>query len=198
MPFTIAILTTILVYVWMLEPTGLPVGVPAAIVVALTVWSGVRSGSWGLDPSAFGPALRAATLFTVPAAAVVLGIGAALGTLHRQDRFLENLVALIVWGGAQQWVLQTVVLREALRLAARRQAIVLAAVLFALVHLPNPLLSVTTFIGALAWCAIFARHPNILPLAISHALGTLAILHAFDDATTGHLRIGLAYLMLDR
>jgi membrane protease YdiL (CAAX protease family) len=53
-----------------------------------------------------------------------------------------------------------------------------------------------TFAGGLVWCAIYARHPNIVPLAISHALGTLAILHAFDPDVTGRLRIGYSYLQL--
>jgi hypothetical protein len=35
-----------------------------------------------------------------------------------------------------------------------------------------------------------------VPLAISHALGTLAILHAFDPDMTGRLRIGQSYLQL--
>ena len=35
-----------------------------------------------------------------------------------------------------------------------------------------------------------------LPLAFSHALLTLAILCAFDEALTGHLRVGAAYLRL--
>ena len=47
-----------------------------------------------------------------------------------------------------------------------------------------------TFAGALAWCWIYDRHPNLLPLALSHALLTLAILCAFDEAMTGHLRVG--------
>ena len=54
-----------------------------------------------------------------------------------------------------------------------------------------------TFIGALAWCAIFMRHPNLVPLAVSHAVATLAVLYAFDDDVTGRLRIGQAYLRLD-
>jgi hypothetical protein len=44
------------------------------------------------------------------------------------------------------------------------------------------------------WCRIYDRFPNILPLAASHALGTLAILYAFDGDSTGRLRIGLSYL----
>jgi hypothetical protein len=42
------------------------------------------------------------------------------------------------------------------------------------------------------------RHPNVLPLALSHALGTLAILYAFDEAITGRLRVGYSYLQLLR
>ena len=57
---------------------------------------------------------------------------------------------------------------------------------------------VATFGGALGWCAIFARHANILPLGVSHAMTTLALLYGFDDDLTGHLRIGQAYLRLAR
>jgi membrane protease YdiL (CAAX protease family) len=71
-----------------------------------------------------------------------------------------------------------------------------AASLFAVVHLPNPFLTAVTFAGGLAWCTIYARFPNIVPLAISHALGTLAILYAFDEGITGRLRIGDSYLQL--
>lgn len=63
-------------------------------------------------------------------------------------------------------------------------------------RMPNPFLTAVTFVAGLAWCGIYARHPNIVPLAISHALGTLAILHAFDPDVTGRLRIGQSYLQL--
>jgi len=196
MPFTLAILATILGYTWVFEPRGVPVSVPAAIVVSLTVWSGLRSGVWGLSPTAFLPALRAAAILTAAAVPVVLAAGMALGTLHDRGSPFRDLAVLIPWGTAQQWVLQSVVLREAQRFTSPKKSIVLAAVLFALVHVPNPVLTVATFAGALGWCAIFARHPNIVPLGISHAIGTLALLYAFDDRVTGHLRIGHAYLRL--
>jgi membrane protease YdiL (CAAX protease family) len=44
------------------------------------------------------------------------------------------------------------------------------------------------------WCWLYDRQPNIIPLALSHGLGTLALLYAFDDTITGRLRIGAAYL----
>jgi membrane protease YdiL (CAAX protease family) len=101
---------------------------------------------------------------------------------------------LVVWGGAQQWILQTVILREAQRTTSRRAGVAVAALLFAALHLPNPFLFAVTLGGALGWCAIYDRYPNVLPLALSHALVTLAILYAFDDAITGGLKTGAAYL----
>ena len=198
MPCTLAILAAILSYAWILEPRGVPVAVPAAIVVLIAAWSGWRWGEWGLSLEALAGASRAALLFTIPAVVVVLAAGATQGTLHYRGSVLGTIAALVLWGGAQQCLLHTVVLREARRLTSAKNAIVLAALLFALVHLPNPLLTLATFAGALGWCAIYTRHPNILPLALSHAVGTLALLSAFDDGMTGRLRIGMAYLMLDR
>jgi membrane protease YdiL (CAAX protease family) len=100
---------------------------------------------------------------------------------------------LIFWGGGQQFALQTVVLREAQQLAGRA-GVPLAAVIFAALHLPNPFLTAVTAVGGLAWCWIYARHPNIIPLAVSHAASTLVILMAFDPDVTGGLRTGWRYL----
>lgn len=198
MPFSAAILALILSYTWLLEPR-LPrafVAVPGAIVLVLGLWNARRTGEWGLKPAALLPGLRATGLFTIPAVVAVLVAGAAMRTLHGRRNSLADVALLMAWGGAQQWLLQTVVLREAQRVTSRRPGLLLAAFLFAAVHLPNPFLTAMTFAGALAWCAIYDRHPNVVPLAISHAIVTLAILHAFDGSLTGRLRIGQAYLRL--
>jgi membrane protease YdiL (CAAX protease family) len=76
--------------------------------------------------------------------------------------------------------------------------VIVAATLFAALHLPNPFVAAVTFTGALGWGAIYDRYPNVVPLAFSHAAATLAILDAFDDRITGRLRIGYSYLMLNR
>ncbi|HEY8549295.1 MAG TPA: CPBP family glutamic-type intramembrane protease [Vicinamibacterales bacterium] len=197
--FTAAALAIILSYTWYFEgrvPGGFT-AVPIALVSALTLWHAARERTWGFDRRALRPASRLTLLVTLPGVLALLLAGALLGTLHDRRDFLGTFSGLLVWGGAQQWVLQTMVLEEARRVAPPRWAVAIAAALFAGIHLPNPFLTATTFVAGLAWCAIYARHPNILPLAVSHALGTLAILHAFDEATTGRLRIGAAYLRLD-
>ena len=91
-------------------------------------------------------------------------------------------------------MLQNVVLRESQQATSRRAGIVVAALLFAALHLPNPFLTLVTGLGALGWCAIYDRHPHVVPLALSHAAGTAAVTYAFDDSITGGLRVGLAYL----
>lgn len=198
MRLTAATLAIILSYTWYVAPRTPHqfAVVPIVLVAALGLWRAARTGEWGLEWRAFVPALRAVAMITIPAVLFIIAAGASLGTLHDRRDFLGSLGALVVWGGAQQWILQTVVLREAQRVASPAWAVVLAAALFAVVHLPNPFLTAVTFAGGLAWCAIYTRHPNILPLALSHALGTLAILYAFDEAITGRLRIGYSYLQL--
>jgi len=195
-PFTVSALTCILVYVWFIEPnvTRTVVLIPAAVVVILTIWHNLRYGEWGFSWSALAPGLWRALLVTFAAVLVILGAGLALGTLHDRRDFLGSLAPLVVWGGAQQWVLQTLVLRESQRVSSRARGIVIAAAIFGLVHVPNPLLVPLTAAAGLAWCWIYDRYPNILPLALSHGIGTLALRYAFDEAIIGRLRIGAAYL----
>lgn len=198
-PFTLAILSAIVSYTWVFDHR-LPrvvVNLVIGMVAAIALWHSVRTGQWGFDPRAFVPGLRAMAIFTVPGIIAILLAGLWLGTLHDRRDFLGSLGWLVVWGGAQQWILQTVVLYEARR-AAPRIAVLLAATLFAAVHLPNPFLTPVTFVAGLAWCTTYTRYPHIGPLALSHGLGTLAILYAFDPSLTGRLRIGYSYLLLDR
>ena len=59
MPYTIAIVSSVLVYVWFLE-SALPrdfVFVPAALVVALTIHHDRRRREWGFSWPAFVPGL---------------------------------------------------------------------------------------------------------------------------------------------
>lgn len=198
MPFTVSIVLVVLTYTWVVEPIAprWVRHVPAVLVIALAVWRALRTREWGLKRSAFLPALRWASALTAAAVLVMYLAGWQLGTWHDRRDLLGNLAVLIPWGLGQQFALQTVLLREAQAVVSPRTAIWLAAVVFGVLHLPNPFLAPVTCLGALAWCWIYDRHPNLIPLGLSHAVVTLAILYAFDDTITGRLRVGHAYLML--
>jgi membrane protease YdiL (CAAX protease family) len=196
--FSLAILAIVLTYTWVIDPIA-PAWVtpiPVALVLGLTIWHAARAGDWGVEPREWLPALWRSGALTSAAAGGLYLAGSLLGTWHAQRDAWTSVGLLIPWGLGQQFTLQTVLLREATATVGRPAGIFLAATLFAALHLPNPLLTVMTLAGALAWCWIYDRHPNVLPLALSHALLTLVVLCAFDEGLTGHLRVGAAYLSL--
>ena len=197
--FTLPIVAIIAGYTWVLAPRTprWVAHVVTLIVLGLSVWRAMLTGEWGLRRSALWPALRLAAAFTVPAALILCAVGSGLGTVPRRGNPWGDFAFLLPWGAGQQFALQTVLLREAQAATSRRKGIVLAAAVFGAIHLPNPFLAPVTLVAALAWCWIYDRHPNLLPLALSHALCTLAILSCFDPKVTGRLRIGHAYLQLD-
>jgi membrane protease YdiL (CAAX protease family) len=198
-PFTFAILAVLFSWTWFLEQRapGQAVAIVGVVVIGVTAWHDARRRAWGLDWRALWPGFWRVLIVTLPAVVLIVAAGSMLGTLHDRRDFLGSLAPLALWGLAQQWVLQTVILAEAQRATSRGAGVWIAAAIFGAVHLPNPFLAAMTFVGALLWCGIYTRHPNILPLAFSHGLSTLAILHAFSPGVTGRLRIGLSYLMLD-
>jgi membrane protease YdiL (CAAX protease family) len=193
--FSLCILAVVLTFTWVLAPVApdWAAAVAVAAVVGLSILRAARSGEWGARRSAFLPALARCAAFTAAAALGIYAAGLQLGTWHTRDDGWENLAALIPWGLGQQFALHTVFLREAQATVSSQSGIWIAALMFAALHLPNPFLTVMTGAGALAWCWIYDRHPNLLPMALSHALLTLAILYAFDDSLTHRLRVGAAY-----
>lgn len=199
MKSSLPLLAVIVAYTWILQPRTprWAAHVVTLVVLGLSLAKAARTGEWGLRPSAFLPALRAAAALTLPALAVMYVVGSARGTLHAREHAGGDLAFLLVWAAGQQFALQTVLLREAQAVTSRRMGIVLAAAVFGALHLPNPFLAPVTLLAALGWCWIYDRHPNLLPLALSHALSTFVILHVFDDGLTGRLRVGYAYLQLD-
>ena len=194
--FTVPIVGVVLAYTWVIDAIAPAwVGVAAGtLVIGLALGRALKTGEWGLQPRAFLPALGWSAAFTTAGALVMYAAGSRLGTLHDRPDAWGNFAVLIPWALGQQFALQTVLLRESQGTVSKSAGIWLGALLFASLHLPNPFLSAATFIGALAWCRVYDRYPNLLPFALSHAILTLAILYAFDDRITGGLRVGSAYL----
>jgi len=104
------------------------------------------------------------------------GAGYLRGTLHLNMHLL--LIALIypVWGLAQQFMLQAMVVRNLRRLVPSPFAVTLiGAVLFSAVHLPDLLLAGATVLLALFFIPLYLKDRNIIPLGLAHGLlGALA------------------------
>src|SRR5262249_9228196 len=152
------------------------------------------ASEWGIAGRPFLASLRAATAFTIAAGGPIALVGWLRGSWHSLPMTATEAAVPFGWTLGQPFALQIVFLRESQGAVRRRAGVALAAVLFAALHLPNPFLTLATCIAALAWCAIYDRHPNILPLALSHMVLTALVLAALDDSATGRLRVGIAYL----
>lgn len=102
----------------------------------------------------------------------------------------------LAFAGFQQWLLQTLVwtnLRQAA--LARRTAVLLSALLFALLHTPNFMLMLLCFTGALFWCGHYAKYRRLLPLILSHAFLGFLCVSVIPASVLRSADIGVVYFL---
>lgn len=174
---------------------AIPIGLAFALMLLSHRARRESAREIGFRADNFWPTLR---LLLVPTFCVAILIIAA-GWMTRSLQFnLANLrwrfLLLPVWDFAQQYVLQGYVNRRAQILWSRGwQSILLVALFFALLHLPNPLLTILTFAGGLIWAAIYQRTPNLFALTLSHTLMSILLATAFPSSIFSGLRVGFKF-----
>ncbi len=99
-----------------------------------------------------------------------------------------------LWAMEQQFILQSFFFLRLETLIGSRKAVVAAAILFATVHIPSPILTVGTLLGGLFFCEMFRRFRNIFPLGLVHAMLGLTVAASFSDSLLHHMRVGIGYL----
>lgn len=147
--------------------------------------------------------VAAARLLALPMAvgcALLIVIGYRNGSLDfgrwRGGQSVLGIPAFgILWGLVQQYALQGFINRRAQILWGRGlRSIFLVALLFGAFHLPNPLLTVTTFAGGMLWATVYQRAPNLLALALSHGVMTWVLISTVPVSFLNGLRVGYKYL----
>jgi hypothetical protein len=166
--------------------------------VALLIFASDGSYSWremGLgwpSPRAWLASLAAGILLavSVPLVAKVLGLNVAP---FRVLSFSQSW-RYAIWSLEQEFILQSFLFLRLETLLRSRWAVVWAAGLFALAHIPSPILTVLSLVGGLVFCEIFRRFRSIYPLGIVHAMLGLTIATSFSDRWLHHMRVGISYL----
>ena len=134
--------------------------------------------------------------------AIAIAIAIRLHTLRTPGgpaEFVANFWSYTLWSGIQQFLLQGFFLLRFLRLVRNpRQAAVMAGALFALAHLPNPVLAGLTVVWGTVACLIFLRYRNLFPLAMAHAVLGITIAVAVPGPVDHNMRVGLGYLRYHR
>ncbi len=150
--------------------------------------------------------LHAANLFrSLWIVALALGLGgvavllaAGMHTLHTPGgpiQFVKSFWGYAIWAGVQQFLLQCFFLSRLQHLIPDRRSVVwVAAALFAIAHLPNPLLTVVTVLWGATACLLYLRYRNLYPLMIAHAILGISIAITVPGPVDHNMRVGLGYL----
>lgn len=150
-----------------------------------------------LELPRLGVTLSLVGIGALVAGAVVL-VAAKLGTLHGlfgQSNVLAHASGYLIWALLQQYLQQCFFFVRIERVIQRGiLASFTAAALFALVHLPNPVLTPVTFIGGWILSELYRRYRSALPLGIVHGVVGLALAVSIPDHALHHMRVGLGYL----
>jgi len=187
----------ILLVLWTPRPwQRLPYFVAAAFIVAASSRAFPGWKAMGLRTENL---LRSLWLVPVALLAVGCAVFAAgrLHTLHAPDgpsQLLQRYVGYIVFAFVQQMLLQDFFLLRFLRLVRPAAAAVCAAAIFSLAHLPNPILTVATFVWGLIACLFFLRYRSLYALAIAHAILGITLAITIPGPVIRNMRVGLGYL----
>lgn len=184
--------------------TKLIVLIPVTFAFALVIASHLlrREGlrDLGLRFDNFLQALKLLALPMLVVALICLGFGLVFGTRldlfrwHPERPLAGQLVLGFGWGFIQQYVLQSFINRRAQIIWQRgAPSVLLTAMIFALLHFPNPWLMLVTFVGGLVWAFVYQRAPNLFALALSHSVMTWVLISTLPASALNHLRIGFKY-----
>ena len=136
-------------------------------------------------------------LLLLPTAAAVLVIVATGWFMNHQiltGHFRARFLLLPLWALFQQYVLNGFMNRRAqLVFGKGLKSVAIVALVFALLHLPNPPLVVLTLLGGVIWAAAYQRQPNLFALALSHTLVSLTLALTISPDLLNSLRVGFKY-----
>jgi hypothetical protein len=187
----------ILVVIWTPRPLQRSLWMVAAGAVAAILWKARH----GPQPTGLRRQNFLRSMWVVGVALAVSGVAVAVAVKLDTLRLPEGPVSFIktywgyaLWSFVQQFLMQCLFLSRMLRLLpAAKSAALATASIFALAHLPNPILTPMTLVWGLAACLLFLHYRNLYPLAIAHAILGITVAATIPGPLVHNMRVGLGY-----
>lgn len=131
-------------------------------------------------------------------AVIATYLAGSFHTLHQPAnpvQWVKSFGGYTIWALMQQLLLQGYFLARLLRIVPNATAAAfLTASIFAIAHLPNPILAPLTLVWGLTACLIFIRSRTVYPLAIAHAILGICIAITVPGPVVHNMRVGLGYI----
>ncbi|HJQ26440.1 MAG TPA: CPBP family glutamic-type intramembrane protease [Blastocatellia bacterium] len=142
----------------------------------------------------FLPVLGRISLRFAPFIAVILVTGLATRSLSFGARFYGMLLTVPLWALLQQYMLFAFVHRRLRVVLGDGQWVTLTtALLFALLHLPNPILTLACGVAGYIWAKAYERSPNLYANALTHTVASALIANSLPHWLLKNMVVGLNY-----
>lgn len=198
----LSVFTSFLIAEWVVLAfvggSKLVLAVPVLLAFGLMVFSHRERGETvqmiGFRLDNFLAATRFLILPTAVAVIVILAVGWTFNQSLLSAPWRNRFFLLPIWALLQQYVVNGFINRRAQLLFGKgTRSVVLVALIFGLLHLPNLPLALITFIAGLGWALAYQRYPNLLALALSHSVLSLALALGVSSRWLDSLRVGFKF-----
>lgn len=173
----------------------LVLAVPVALAVALMISSHRAYGESGRDVGfRWDNFVAAVKLLLLPTLAAIVIVVLVSRNLLPRDPGRWRFLMVPLWALFQQYALQGYINRRAqIIFGTGWTSAIVVGLLFAVIHLPNPVLFALTLAGGTIWAFIYQRTPNLFALALSHAVVSVTVALLFPPEWINSLRVGFKY-----
>jgi len=186
--------SAIMAVLWLPTHEQLILG-PIALLapLALVLWRKPGISELGLGWRGF-----VASFWILPAAAALtiasVMLARSAGTYHALYKGdFAHASGYVLWTIYQQFLLQDYFMPRLTRILASDTAVGIAAVLFAVAHLPNLSLALATLVWGGVSCALFRRNRSVYVLGLAQGMLGLCFAVCVPEVMHHHMRVGLGY-----